>query len=58
MGYQVSLTPSARRDMRDSSVSFDSVERALAFGRKLIRHTRHLATFLKWAAPFRNFTTL
>lgn len=47
MGYQVSLTPSARRDLRDivRYISFDSVERALCFGRKLIHHARHLGDF-------------
>lgn len=34
MGYQVALSPSARRDLRDivRYISLDSPERAVAFG--------------------------
>src|SRR5262245_38110 len=47
MGYQVALSPSARRDLRDivRYISLDSPERALEFGRLLINSTKRLADF-------------
>jgi toxin ParE1/3/4 len=47
MGYQVALSPSARRDLRDivRYISLDSPERAVAFGQFLVSHTRRLAEF-------------
>ncbi len=47
MGYQVALTPSARRDLRDivRYISLDSPERAVTFGQFLVSHTKRLAEF-------------
>ena len=47
MGYQVALSPSARRDLRDivRYISLDSPERALAFGQFLVSNTKRLADF-------------
>jgi toxin ParE1/3/4 len=47
MGYQVALSPSARRDLRNivRHISLDSPERALTFGRFLISNTRRLSEF-------------
>ncbi len=47
MGYQVALTPSARRDLRDivRYVSLDAPERAVSFGQFLIAATKRLADF-------------
>ncbi len=47
MGYQVALSPSARRDLRDvvRYISVDSPERAVAFARFLVSNTRRLADF-------------
>lgn len=47
MGYQITLSPSARGDLRDiiRYISLDSSERALAFGRFLLASTRRLAEF-------------
>ena len=47
MGYQVALSPSARRDLRDivRYASLDSPERAVAFGQFLISNAKRLADF-------------
>jgi toxin ParE1/3/4 len=47
MGYQVALTPSARRDLRAivRYISLDSPERAITFGQFLISSTKGLADF-------------
>ena len=47
MGYQIALTPSARRDLRDivRYISLDSPERAIAFGQFLVAGTRRLVDF-------------
>ena len=47
MGYQVTLSPSARRDLRDivRYISFDSPDRAIAFGQFLVSNTKRLADF-------------
>lgn len=47
MGYQVSLSPSARRDLRDivRYISVDSPERAVRFGRLLVSSTKRLSDF-------------
>lgn len=47
MGYQVALSPSARRDLRDivRYISLDSPERAIRFGQFLISNTKRLADF-------------
>jgi plasmid stabilization system protein ParE len=47
MGYQVALSPSARRDLRDivRYISLDSPGRAIAFGQFLVTHTKRLAEF-------------
>ena len=47
MGYQVALSGSARRDLRDivRYISVDSPERAVSFGQLLIRSTKRLADF-------------
>jgi toxin ParE1/3/4 len=47
MGYQVALSPSARRDLRDivRYISLDSPERAVRFGQFLISNTKRLAGF-------------
>ena len=50
MDYQVILSPSAHRDLRDivRYISFDSPDRALSFGRFLITHTKSLGQFPEW----------
>ena len=47
MGYQVALSPSARRDLRDivRYISDDSPDRALAFAQFLVSSTKRLADF-------------
>ena len=47
MGYQVALSPSARRDPRDivRYISDDSPDRAVAFVRFLLSSTKRLADF-------------
>jgi len=47
MGYQVALSPSARRDLRDivRYISFDSPDRAIAFGQFSVTNTKQLADF-------------
>ncbi|MDP9292336.1 MAG: type II toxin-antitoxin system RelE/ParE family toxin [Verrucomicrobiota bacterium] len=47
MGYQVALSPSARRDLRDivRYISLDSSDRAVTFGQFLVSHTKRLAEF-------------
>ena len=47
MGYQVTLSPSARRDLRDivRYISFDAPDRAIAFGQFLVSNTTRLADF-------------
>ncbi len=49
MAYQVALSPSARRDLRDivRYISLDSPERAVRFGQFLISGTKRLADFPK-----------
>ncbi len=47
MGYQVALSPAARRDLRDvvRYISLDSPERALAFGQFLVSLAKRLTEF-------------
>jgi plasmid stabilization system protein ParE len=47
MGYQVVLSTSAHRDLRDivRYISFDSPDRAIAFGQFLVSNTKRLADF-------------
>jgi len=47
MGYQVALSTSARRDLRDivRYISLDSPERAVSFGQFLVNSTKRLADF-------------
>lgn len=47
MGYQVALTLSARRDLRDivRYISLDSPERGIVFGQFLVGSTKRLASF-------------
>jgi plasmid stabilization system protein ParE len=47
MGYQVALSPSARRDLRDivRYISLDSPERAVNLGQFLVSSTKRLADF-------------
>jgi toxin ParE1/3/4 len=47
MGYQVALSPSARRDLRDivRYISLDSPERAVILGQFLVSSTERLADF-------------
>lgn len=47
MDYQVTLSPSARADLRDvvRYISFDAPDRALQFGRFLLSRTKILAQF-------------
>ena len=47
MGYQVALSPSARRDLRDivRYISDDSPDRAVAFAQFLVSSTKRLADF-------------
>jgi plasmid stabilization system protein ParE len=47
MGYQVALSPSARRDLRDivRYISVDSPQRAVSFGQFVVSNTKRLADF-------------
>ena len=47
MGYQVALSPSARRDIRDivRYISMDSPDRAIRFGQFLASNVKRLADF-------------
>ena len=47
MGYQVALSPSARRDLRDivRYISLDSPESAVILGQFLVSSTKRLADF-------------
>ena len=47
MGYQITLAPSARRDLRDivRYISYDSPQRALVFGQFLLAQIKRLAEF-------------
>ena len=47
MGYQVAVSPSARRDLRDivRYISLDAPERAVTFGQFLLSSTKRLADF-------------
>ena len=47
MGYQIAFSPSARGDLRAvvRYVSLDSREKAVSFGRFLIKSTRNLSQF-------------
>lgn len=47
MGYKITLSPSARRDLRDivRYIFSDSPDRAIAFGQFLISSTKRLADF-------------
>ena len=47
MGYQVALSPSARRDLRDivRYISFEAPERAVTFGQFLLSSTKRLTDF-------------
>lgn len=47
MGYQITLSPSARQDLRDivHYISLDAPERALVFGQFLISSTRRLVDY-------------
>ena len=47
MGYQVALSSSARRDLRDivRYISWNSPERAVAFGQFLVTSTKRLSEF-------------
>jgi addiction module RelE/StbE family toxin len=47
MGYQVALSPSARRDLQDivRYISLDSPDRAVQFGQFLVSSTKRLAEF-------------
>jgi len=47
MGYQVALSPSARRDLRDivRYITLDDPERAVAFGQFLVSSAKRLADF-------------
>ena len=47
MGYQVALSPSARRDLRDivRYISLNSPNRAIAFGQLLVNSAKRLADF-------------
>lgn len=59
MGYQVALSPSARRDLRDivRYISLDSPERALTFGQFLVSNTRRLAEFPEMGRIVPEFAT-
>jgi plasmid stabilization system protein ParE len=50
MDYQVVLSPSALRDLRDivRYISLDSPDRALSFGQFLISNTKRLGQFPEW----------
>ena len=47
MGYQVALSPSARRDLRDivRYISLDSPARAVGFGQLLLSSAKRLSEF-------------
>jgi addiction module RelE/StbE family toxin len=47
VGYQIALSPSARRDLRDivRYISSDSPDRAVAFGQFLLSSIKRLADF-------------
>jgi len=47
MGYQITLSSSARRDLRDivRYISLDSRDRAVRFGRLLVSSTKQLSEF-------------
>ena len=47
MGYQVALSPLARRDLRDivRYISLDSPERAVAFGQFLVSSVKRLSDY-------------
>jgi len=47
MGYQITLSSSARRDLRDivRYISLDSPDRAVRFGRLLVSSTKQLTEF-------------
>ena len=47
MGYQVALSPSARRDLRDivRYISLDSPERTVSFGQFLVSNAKRLGDF-------------
>ncbi len=47
MGYQVALSPAARRDLRDivRYISVDSAERAVGFARLLVTSIKRLSDF-------------
>lgn len=47
MGYQVALSPKARRDLRDivRYISADAPERAIAFGQFLLTQSKKLGQF-------------
>ncbi len=47
MGYSISFSPSARRNLRDivRYISLDSPERAVSFGQFLISNTKRLGKF-------------
>lgn len=47
MGYQVALSPTARRDLRDivRYISADSPDRAVSFGQFLVNSTKRLSDF-------------
>ena len=47
MGYQVALSPTARRDLRDivRYISLDSPERAVTFGQFLLTQAKKLSQF-------------
>ena len=57
MGYQVALSPSARRDLRDivRYISLDSPERAVTFGQFLLNSTKRLADFPEMAREVPEF---
>jgi plasmid stabilization system protein ParE len=54
MGYQVALSPSARRDLRDivRYISLDSPQRAITFGQLLLNSTKRLAEFPEMGCDF------
>jgi hypothetical protein len=58
MGYQVALSPSARRDLRDivRYISLDSPERAVDLGQFLVSSTNASPTSLRWAESCPNST--
>lgn len=50
MGYQVTLSPSARRDLEEivRYISLDSPQRAIDFGLFLVSQTKRLSEYRKW----------